>query len=293
MIALPPTDLILDTAKFAVLPPAVLAAGGFVILRFAGGARISAIASALALAAAVGVGFTQREVVPRDAATGWPEWPDQAGWPWLTWAALAALVAGLLARLPRLPQALVWLLRAGAANLAAGMLVSADLRAAAWWAVPAFAALVLAEWALLEELARRPSGGGVPLGLSFTCLAATAVIIHAHSARLADGATVLAAALGGLAIAAWLFQADAGGAMPAVAVLLPGLLLNGQTETFSEVPWVCFVLVALAPMVLAPTLLPYLNRWPALRLRLLQLGLLMIPLIVAVALAMQAEALEF
>jgi hypothetical protein len=105
-------------------------------------------------------------------------------------------------------------------------------------------------------------------------------------------ATILGASLFGIAVAARQ-QADAGTAAPAVAVLLPGLLLTGQNTTFSEVPLTSFLLVALAPLALLPTLLPPFRRWEGIGLRILQLTLILAPLVVAVVLAMQAESLEF
>ncbi len=81
--------------------------------------------------------------------------------------------------------------------------------------------------------------------------------------------------------------------MPAVAVFVPGIMLAGYTETYSDVPWESFALVALAPLTLALTFV-----WPLTRLRdnhlqSLRLVLLVPPVVGAVVLAMRAETLEF
>lgn len=122
-------------------------------------------------------------------------------------------------------------------------------------------------------------------------LAAGAVLLHAHSARLTDLATIVAGSYFGVALAAWWTGAGVRGAAPIAAVSLPGLMLVGQQSTYSEVPVAGFALVALAPLALAPLLLV-----PS-RLRrartLAGLGLLLATVAAAVFLAAWSEPLSF
>jgi hypothetical protein len=101
------------------------------------------------------------------------------------------------------------------------------------------------------------------------------------------------AALLGPALVAWVWPGDTGGAFAAVVVFLPGLLLTGQQETFSEVPLTSFLLAGLAPLALVPMLLPFLARCQRWARWLLGLILPLIPATLAVVLAMQAVTLEF
>jgi hypothetical protein len=308
MPPLPPAHLVFETLQFVVLPAALAAAAVFAVILLAGGSRWAAPGAALALAAGAGLGNWYRPALPWTSEQ--PEWrwlPVLNGqltlpapvwksegpvWHWLLWMGLAALLVGLLTRVPYVPAVVRWLVRAAAAGLAAWLLVPEDLREETAWYVAAFAAVVFVEWALLEYLGESTPGGVIPLGLALTFFAGAAVLIHAGTARFTDVATFLSASLFGIAVAARQ-RADAGAVAPGVAVLLPGLLLMGQNTTFSKVPLTSFVLVALAPLALLPTLLPPVRRWEGIRLKLLQLTLILIPLVVAVVLAMQAETLEY
>jgi hypothetical protein len=285
MLTLPPTELVLPVLRNAVLPPLTIAAGVLAVVLGVGGRRFAAAGAALALAAGVAAGNHFQEAMPLK--------PEKAAWHWLPWVALEALLIGLLTRRPEVPAVLGWLLRATTAAGAALLLMPEAFRAEAWWHLWAFAAVVLILWGLLEYAADHPPGGALPLGLALAFLGSATILLHAHSARLADIAVMTASGLSGIAVIAWWAKTGISGAMPAAAVLLPGVLLAGYTETFSDVPWTSFLVAGAAPLVLLPTLLPPLSRWSGWRLRLVQLGLLLVPVVYAVTRAMQAESIEF
>src|SRR5207302_8324099 len=157
--------------------------------------------------------------------------PERTGWHWLPCVTLGVLLVELAARGPRVPAPAGWLLRALAAGHAAWLLVPAGLRDEKVWAVPAFAAAVFVEWAALELVARKQPHGTLPLAAGLACFGAAAVLIHAHVARFTDVATFLSASLVGVAAVAWWRRADVGAALPAMAVVLPGLLLSAYYET--------------------------------------------------------------
>ncbi len=110
-----------------------------------------------------------------------------------------------------------------------------------------------------------------------------------------NAAIVLAAAMGGIAVVARFWGADAGGAVPAAAVMIPGLLLMGKLETFSDIPWSAFALPAAAPLLLADALpFGHIKTDRSARRRFLwMVCLLLIPLVIALYLAHQAAPLDF
>jgi hypothetical protein len=100
------------------------------------------------------------------------------------------------------------------------------------------------------------------------------------------------AALAGVGVVALAVGRKTAGVAAATAVQLPGLLLAGQQDTFSEVPVASFALVALNPLALAPLLL---HGWRSAQkkgLIVVQLLLLLLPLAVAFYLAAQTGPLD-
>ncbi len=212
-----------------------------------------------------------------------------SSWNRLPWAALAVQVVGLIARLPWLSPALAWLLRGVVVVDVVWWVLPPELSSQVWWGPRALAAVVLAEWALLEYLARRSPGGGIPLTLALSAFAAGAVLLYAGSGKSAEVATVLAAALGGITVVSWLCRTDSSGAVPGAVVLLPGMLVMGwwMMGEYTQVPWPAFLVPALAPLTLLVTLLPPFRSWEGRRLEVLRLVLVLAPLAFAVSLAVQ------
>jgi hypothetical protein len=263
------------------LLPALVSAAILVGVLFAGRVRAAFFGTGLAFAGGFAVAAF-REVLPLK--------PGLAAWHWLPAAALLALVAGGVARpLPwRTGRRLLW---GAAAGLTAWLLVPSSL-AETWWAIPTLGLVILAEWDLIDRLALTTPGGQVPLFLAAAFLAGSLVILHAHSGRLAEVALIAGGALTGLAVVAWWARIDCAGVVPAAVVLLPGVLLAGQTETYSDVPDSAFALVALAPLVLVVTLAEGLHHWPRLRVALLRGILILVPLVSALVLAAGAESVD-
>jgi hypothetical protein len=282
---LPPAKEVWDALLHAVLPAFLTATVVAAIVRLVGGKRLSILAGAAAMAVGCGVGSYTPGVFPLEFDT-----PPSSKW--LLWVALAALVDGVLARVVGTPFIVRWRLRVIGAVAAALLLTPAELRLIRWF-MPAFAAVIVAEWAVVEELCRRQPGGWTPLCLSVAFLGAAPVELYTHIASFTDMASIFAAAAGGVALVAWLLRMDAGGIAGGAAVLLPGLLLAGKAESYSDVPWDSFVLAALAPLALTLALLPPVARLPRVAGRLVQLLLVIVPIVVAVARAMQYETLDF
>jgi hypothetical protein len=281
-----PPSILAETVFWLILPAAGASAGMFAACLRLGGPRTAFPASALAFAA----GFLLANALGPALPLGHDE---THGLHRLSWAAAATLVAGQLARLPAMPVLLGWALRLAGSALAAWLLAPAADESLPSWLPCAFAAVVLAEWVVGERSTQRPAGAGGLWALAVSALAASGVLLHAHFGRAAEASLILAGALAGVAAVAWLRGVDGGGAVPAAAVLLPGLLLVGQATTFSEVPRASFVLAALSPLALAPSLPGFFRRLAGPRMALLRLGLVLVPAALAVALAMRAESVDF
>jgi len=284
---MPPPEMIVGMFLKAVLPAAATAAILFLaIARFGGKDAVSA-AAALAMAVGGGLGFWLCDTV--ELVSGASKWNQ------LPWAALAALGIGVSVRWPGVPKVVAWLTRPACAGVIAWLVIPPETTAEGWWLVPGFALVVFAEWALLEHLAARPPDGSIGAALALTALTAGVVLVIAGSMRLMEANMVLASALGGLAVVAWWRRLDLGAAVPAAAVLIPGILFFGQqATTFSDVPWWAFLLTAVAPSILAATL-PF-RKLGGIRLALLRLAVLMPmlvpPFLAALNVAMQAESWE-
>jgi hypothetical protein len=282
----PPLEQILDVLLSTVLPPAVLAAvlTGVALLLARWHDALGSAGCALAVAGGIVLGCS------RDNQLQWI--PEAAGWTWLLWATLAALATDVVARMPRVPPGVGWALRGMVSAQAGWLLTPVGLRDAYFWSPIALGALVLAEWALLEQLGRADRRGLVPLMLGVAANVGALVLIYAAEARFGFVAMILLAALGGMGVAALALGRETNGAAAATAVLLPGLMVSGQQDTFSDVPAACFALVALSPLALAPSLLPAWRRYQKKGLGALQLVLVLLPLIGALVLAAQTGSLN-
>lgn len=197
---------------------------------------------------------------------------------WLTWAPLLASLVGLIATLPKVPKLLSLLLAALASTLAARLLVDHEMREAhPWWLL---AIAIFANWQVLSRLSSRR--------LTASCvvmfLAAAVVLMHAHSARHTEYCLVLAASFA----AVFVSRLQAGALAPLAAVLLPGIMLVANGETYSDVPVASFMLPALAPLALAPLAFTMKHRrWLAILCAITLAGVL----VTAIGLAAQAESL--
>ncbi len=223
---------------------------------------------------------------------------------WLPWLGGLALLVELLARLPRVPASLGWTARTLVAVLAGRLLTAGlstsfeapPLRVEMPWVPWCLSAALLAEWALLTHLARRWRDGTVPAALALCCAAAGLVAACAPAPRLSELAPLVGAVLAGPAIVAWLVRGDTGPALAPVAVLLPGAMTVCQWNPIRNeppVPWEGFLLMGLAPLALAPLVLPGLARLRGWKRWLPALVLPLIPATVAVILAAQDERLPF
>jgi hypothetical protein len=314
---MPPMSEVLD-AGLKLLGPALAASLAVALgLGRLVGARFRPGAAALAVAAGVLAGNALRDVFPwrldHERPLTFRDWragleasletrpaaepaegessPSPPTYYWLPWLAALAMAVEL-ALLAGADSGPGWAARTVVAMLAGRLLTLPGARGELPWAPWCLGVVILLHWGVAVSLARRWKDGLVPAVQAACLTAAAVVILHAHSARLADAALLFAMALLGPSAAAFLWRGDASSAAAAGAIALPGLLFMGQQETFSEVPLSSFALAALAPLALAVALVPALARqegWKRWALAALPL----VPAAAAVVLAARAESLPF
>jgi hypothetical protein len=123
---------------------------------------------------------------------------------------------------------------------------------------------------------------------------AAAIHLYVKPGNFVEIAFVLSFAMLGVAAAAGAGQADTSGAVPAAVAFLPGLMLAVRPSLLDHaVPARCFWLVALAPVVLLPFLIPAVNRLPRWLIITLRTALVLAPLVAAVLIADQHAKIEF
>ena len=303
-------DMVLPKLLFMVLPALAAAALVMAAVERLGGARQAAAGAALALCVGAFFGLWVHGTVQSDSLeTTLAAFTDeqtleealgafgnalslgQSTWNRLPWAILAALLIGRLAYLADVHASDGWLFRGGTAIAVAWLLLPEKERDAFIWMAPAFAAVIAALWIVLDRLATQPGSSSVAVCVILSLVVAGQLMLHAHSLTMMDTLAVLGFAFTGVAVIAYWRGVEFGGAIPAVAVALPALLLMGQRTTDSKLPWFTFALPACAPLLLAVTL-PF-THWPKLGLHLLRLALVLAVLGATVAVAWHYEPLDF
>jgi hypothetical protein len=216
-----------------------------------------------------------------------PFLPHGAGWPWLLPIGVAALCVGaltatLIGKQPwmRIGAEIVFVIALS------NCLLPRELWTPAW--LIGFYVAVLANAQALQRHAQQ-FGWIAPLSWAMLLGGAATVLVYAHSGRLADAATLLAAPLLGLVpILVWR-KLDARSCALCIATYLPALMASGFHETFSEVPWLSFALIGCAPLWLLVANLPVIRRQRLLVQAIVQIALLFVPVAAAIALAIRAE----
>jgi hypothetical protein len=300
---MPPWSILVEEL-YMVLPALLAAAMVMAAVELLGGAKQAPAAAALALMTGAILGLWLRDAgklfVDDKADLAWGALPSalslisgESSWNRFAWAALGALCAGRVVYLADVHAQDGWLLRGGAAIAIAWWVIPETSRDEIIWLAPAYALIVWLLWFSLDKLAAQPASSSVAGCLILSLFTAAGVLIYAGTKRLMDANVVLALALVGITLVAFLRGVEFGGVIPAIAVLLPGILLMGQQTRSAEreMHWCAFALPAFAPLALAVTL-PF-SHWPRWRVHLLRLVLILIPLVIAMVLAREAGELDW
>lgn len=308
MPPLPPAHDVLDALRQTVLP----AAGGaaLVFALFLGlGRWAAAVGSAVAVVvgfAAANYTFDKLDWDGTGRLVPWVPGESPRSWHHLPRVGLVLILTGLLSRWAGLLAArqfqerrwwvtnlVVWLPRAAAVAVVSGWLVPPAALAEEGWLRLALPAVMLLSWAALDGVARAGCGGQVAAYQAGICYAAGGLLLYHHWASAMEIAASAGSALFGVAVVAWATRSPADGAVPAGVAVLPGLLLAARVSQDSRIPVAAFWLVALAPLVLLPFLVPRLNRQNGPAARVTRAVLVLAPLAVALAVAAQHEQLAF
>ncbi len=259
----PPPEFLLQAVGCGVLVPALVTWVVLWLTHRWGPSDGGGLASGLGLLA----GFV---ALAGSGQTGWTFLRLTDSWDWLLPLAVMAIVAGIVERMAALPVPARWGIRLLVAATTAWLVVRAEDAVVAvhpgWY--PGLGLAILVLWGSLDRLGRRWAGSDPPILLATVALANAGLLELAGSLKLAQMGGVLASVLGGIACFARRNRDEAPvvGAVPALSVLLPGLLFTGFLNTFSEVPSASFLLVLASPLVLGATAVPPLsrrpNRWP-------------------------------
>ncbi|MFO0802855.1 MAG: hypothetical protein U0791_07000 [Gemmataceae bacterium] len=296
---LPPTPLILSTLQEYALP----AAGG-ATLAYASFLAVSRRLAMLGAAVAVAFGFAWANFQfgpfeeEGDKRLLWENahrlisWKPNERYAWhdLPRVAFVLLIAGLASRVLAYPfhrgrvhPLLLWLPRAIAVFITSNWVIPAPWAEEHAWIRPALAAVMFLSWIAWENASA--------FGIAATFFAAGGVAIYAHSQLFMNIALVMAFAFGGLAAVAGAAKSDARGAIPAAVGFLPAFMLNVRYQSESQVPLAAFWLIGLAPLALLSTLIPRLARQPRWIVVSFQIVLVILPLAIAMGLALEYEQL--
>jgi hypothetical protein len=285
-----PLTAILSAVFFGILVPAVVTAAGlWLALRMKHGA-------ALAVAAGIGAGLLA--LAASAGLTAWQTsdplvWgflkPDRS-WDWLPGLLALALVVGLIEQTLSLPVVLCWFLRLIVAGLSGWLLYRAELvyqsaeqPLESWWPL-AIEGAVLILWGVLDYSARIHPTAWLTGSLTVVLFALAGVMELAGNMRLAQTAGVVGAVtLATTAVALWRpLPPIVRSVLPAIAVLLPGLLFANYFNNFASIPWYAYVLLLVAPLPLGAIGLPR-RRSLALILLSVALNLILVALVVVLA----------
>ncbi len=278
---MPPLALLLDLVLHLVLPAAVTAAVLVLIAIWSLDRKWLPLATALAISCGILAGNYSRLSLPYI--------PDGYGWPWLLPAMIAiTLVAGIAFTSFGKNRAVGAVLIAVTTLALAFVLLPVELHRAE--CLLGFVAVALANAFVLAKVSERTSPQTLYLLSTFVLLKGTALVsIYSHFARVTDGAAIVASALIGLlAINCWKpISFKVAGQL--LALTLPALMLSAQQNTYSEIPVISFILIAIAPLAFIPALLPAFKKFSP-RAQLAALIVLpIIPVAIAFGLAIKAE----
>ena len=197
----------------------------------------------------VGLGY----LVGHVTINKWPALPPVQATDYLFFIAVAAMVVGVTESF-RLPPVLRWSLRALLSLGVSWFMISNGYKSghgsgmvAAWTGGQAMGLFLI--WTLTERLAERRAGPSIPLALSLLLAVASVFFLQAGSAKLAQLAGVLAAALGGATLVAMsVRRVSVARGMMAVVIPLYGALILFSWQY--DKPFGTPAILAAAPLAL-------------------------------------------
>jgi hypothetical protein len=286
----PPLQDILSAVQDVMLPAAGISALVFALLLNLGRWAHS-LAAALGLIAGVAFVNWNKSLFP---------WiPDTATWHQLPLATLFLVLFSLLCSLilstvrrfgsekwQFRSELLCWLVRLIAVGFCHWMILPEALRLDKPWIWPVLTLLATLNWRVLDQLSYREAHVELVILIALNVMLGSGVLLYAHSARFMELGTAFGCAALGIAVVSQLTKSATSGVLPVFIGLWPGLLLSGYWGNSSEdIPLGVFTLVAAAPLVLLPWLIPAIWRGPIWLHRVLWFILMLVPVLFALGLA--------
>lgn len=273
---------------------AMLAAAGASAIFVLALGRFRRPAGARRLSLAVVVGIALGLIAGCAMLQIYPDWPPANALARLVVFVLpVAVVVEVAATFERVPRWLVWglrlLLAAAVGRIVLHGSVYLDGRSSDWTVSQANTALALsaallgAEWIVLNWLSRRAAALSIPLALAGASLAAGLAIMLGGYLRGGEAALPLVAAVAGAALGLWATTSQRGleGAVGISLVGLGGLLFIGRF--FGELSTTSALAILLAPLLCIVSELPQIRRRNALVVGVVRLACVALPLAIVLA----------
>ena len=219
-------------------------------------------------------------------------WEVETGWYALFSSACVAVIGGIVhAGFSRRPQP--WIAPSSVLIAVVGI-------CAAWltewpqlksqpWVATLLAIMMLLNGLGLNRAGQSKLGAWVPLIVGTVwCGSATILLVLAHSARFADLAILPSCALVAIGLITLKSRPQLTGLYIGPVVYILGLILGAFSNTYSDIPWISFALIAVAPALCLILYSMKCQAWFEARPFALAI-LLLLPCVVALGLAMRAE----
>jgi hypothetical protein len=198
--------------------------------------------------------------------SGRPKFPPVEAQGWLVYLGIVVVLIAIASTWLRWPVAVASIVIVAVMAWLIARPTARSLEPSVFWTgVAATAAVTIVWWALMERLASRRPGGGLPLLMMMWAGAAALTVINAHSASLGLVAGTIAVVLGVIGvIGLWLRKVSLSrGGMLALAVLVLGIMLAGHF--FADLTRFELILLAVAPLAMWIAEIPPLRRYAGVR----------------------------
>jgi hypothetical protein len=164
-----------------------------------------------------------------------------------------------------------------------------DLLSTKPWTAGLMAMVILMNTITLRQFGNSTYGHAVPLMTAIIWGGSTtALAVLSHSARFGDLTMMLGCALTAVGIVNWIAHQKLVTFYSGIVAFISGLMLETPLNTYSDIPVASYVLVAVAPGIMAINFIPRIRRWTDAR----PIAIALMPMIVcaiAVGLAARAE----
>lgn len=233
------------------------------------------------------LGFGLAFAISSGLLLGWAALPPKENWQWLTYLSFFAVVVGLVNSWRRKTGLVCGLIFA----CASAYLLVPTWQEPRWVWIVALAGANLVLLLTLDPLGRRWQGSTFAFTFLLTSTSCSVLLVLSGNAKFGQLAAIVAACCATSMLLSWWCHklTLAGGAIPVIALLLPGLMFNGHFYNYSNVPPACFFLLLAAPIAAWIGQVPPIKRMRPWKGILISITAILIPIIVVAILIIRAE----